>query len=334
MPVGKREAKEYPGFPKDSEIYLNVCQLSQHFPHNPLWLLMHRQYNVKHDARKMNRMPPSTGKNKSRRDQTQSDRESLIGLLSEVLKPGMNGSRQSRYISIQQLRDILYLANANWAKLKMPKSVYIERVASLPSDADAVYLGTKEWFQAWLNLLTSDLQVSERETDALSYYADWARQLIARDHQPEAAEHLLPERIVPYTGEDCVAVQLAPTQTVAQQMALRPEDTIADPHTTLTLKTEVVVNHTASEEIKDIMERIQLIDDSGAKLSVGDMGTLVIEITVPTYCGYPISDGDHTMSLVTAARHIDNILRLVEVARNMQESQKRVENLAEAYSGR
>jgi hypothetical protein len=157
---------------------------------------------------------------------------------------------------------------------------------------------------------------------------------VHRDHHPENSSAMLPERIIPYAGEDRVELQLAPVQSVAQQMALKPEDIIADPHTTLTLKTEVVVNHATSEEIHEIMERIQLLDDSGAKFSVGGMGTLVIEITVPTYCGYPISDGDHSLSLVTAARHIDTILRLVEVARNMQESQRHVEKLAEAYSGR
>jgi len=334
LPVGKRNTKEYPEFYKDSEVYLNARQLSQRFPYNPLWMLLHRQNTLKHDVRKMNRLPPSTGKHKIKRDQTQSDRESIIGLLSEVLQPGVKGSRQGRYISIQQLRDILYLAIANWNKLKMPKSVYIDRCCASPSDADALYLSTKEWFSAWLNLLTSDLPAAEGEADALSYYRDWARQLVHRDHHPENSSAMLPERIIPYAGEDRVELQLAPVQSVAQQMALKPEDIIADPHTTLTLKTEVVVNHATSEEIHEIMERIQLLDDSGAKFSVGGMGTLVIEITVPTYCGYPISDGDHSLSLVTAARHIDTILRLVEVARNMQESQRHVEKLAEAYSGR
>ena len=338
MTAGKRTLPEYPVVPKDSDVWLQLREFHERFPQNPLYLMLTKLKNLKMRINGMtNSRAPRSEKRIKNRESRLEEYSAMFALFSDVLKPVLGkGGRFNFYISIQQFRDILYAALENYSSMELAKVVYLRRIDS-PSDKDAVYVDTKEWFEAWLHLLTSDLPETT-DTDALSFYADWSRQLIFRDRQGVGCSSdipMLPEKIEVYDGKvDPVNVQVAPTQSVGQQMSILPEDTIVDPKTSITLKTEVVINRVASQELSDIIERIQLMDDSGTRFYVGDGGTLTVEISVPTYCGFPISDGDHKVALQTAAQHIDNILRLVEVARSMQESQRRVEHLAEAYSGR
>lgn len=336
MRAGKREQPEYPLVPRDTEVYLRTCDLHQRFPNNPFKLLLH----VLANGRSRCKTFTPTKRKTPRGVQGCRQRAARVEILEQLMAPLLFESGHSQsFISIADLKTVLHAVLDNWEKLTLTPGVYIERCGVDIHDPDALYIDKRKWFEFWAYGLTADLTPTKE--DRISFYADWVQQMLSLDvcpkadvpEQPEEDVHTPPALAIPNIGEPCV-VQLAPTRSVGQQMSLRPDDIIAEPKTTLTLKTDVIVNHATTEEVRDIVERIQLFDDSGAKFSVGNMGTLTVEIEVPTYCGYPVGDGDHSTAIATAAQHIDNVLRLVEVARNMQESQRRVENLAEAYSGR
>lgn len=326
MKAKKREQPEYPLVPNDTEVYVRYTDLNRHFPNNPVRLLMDMAHNALYQTKLQGERKTPRGMQGLKIFE---DRAEVLGRL---IKPWFLGdNRKISYINIADLKSVLLAVLADWEKFAFTPTVYIERCGVNMHSPDALYIDKKRWFEVWAYGLTADLHPTDG--DQLSFYADWVQDMMtAGPVDSTVEEHPMPLAI-PNIGEPC-AVQFAPTQSVGQQMSLRPDDIIAEPKTTLTLKTDVIVNHATTEEIRDIVERIQLFDDSGAKFSVGDMGTLTVEIEVPTYCGYPVGDGDHSTAIATAAQHIDNVLRLVEVARNMQESQRRVENLAEAYSGR